>query len=47
MRRTTAWARRCLDASQDVPGALFCIVQGGTDIALRRAHVEELAACLA
>ncbi len=44
MRRTTAWARRCLDASHDVPGALFCIVQGGTDVALRRAHVEELAA---
>lgn len=44
MRRTTAWARRCLDASSDVEGALFAIVQGGTNVTLRRAHVEELAA---
>jgi queuine tRNA-ribosyltransferase len=49
-RVTTAWAKRCLEARRVVddregPGqALFGIVQGGTDAALRRAHAEELGA---
>jgi queuine tRNA-ribosyltransferase len=44
MERTTRWARRCL-ASPCPPGQLrFGIVQGGVDIALRRAHLSEIAA---
>jgi queuine tRNA-ribosyltransferase len=42
--RTTRWARRSL-ASPAAPGQLrFGIVQGGVDVALRRAHLEEIAA---
>ena len=42
-RTTTRWAARCLAAK--APGqAVFGIVQGGTDTALRVAHAEELAA---
>jgi queuine tRNA-ribosyltransferase len=42
--RTTRWARRCL-ASPVAPGQLrFGIVQGGVNIALRRSHLEEIAA---
>jgi len=42
-RTTTRWAARCLAAK--APGqAVFGIVQGGTDAALRAAHAEELAA---
>ena len=42
-RTTTRWAARCLAAK--APGqAVFGIVQGGTDTALRAAHAEELAA---
>ncbi|MDC0741523.1 tRNA guanosine(34) transglycosylase Tgt [Polyangium sp. rjm3] len=41
--RTTRWARRCLAAKRP-DQAVFGIVQGGTDPALRRAHAEELAA---
>lgn len=44
LRRTTLWARRSIAAAQDVRGALFGIVQGGTDIALRQEHLAELAA---
>lgn len=40
---TTRWARRCLAAKRP-DQALFGIVQGGTDVALRSAHAEELAA---
>ncbi|EYF02397.1 tRNA guanosine(34) transglycosylase Tgt [Chondromyces apiculatus] len=40
---TTRWARRCLAAKRP-DQALFGIVQGGTDVALRKAHAEELAA---
>jgi len=41
--RTTRWGRRCLDAR--TPGqALFAIVQGGTDVELRLAHLRELEA---
>lgn len=49
-RVTTAWARRCLDArrradEEEGPRqAVFGIVQGGTDPALRRAHADELGA---
>lgn len=43
LRRTTAWASRCLESRR--PGqALFGIVQGGVDPALRRRHAAELAA---
>jgi queuine tRNA-ribosyltransferase len=41
--RTTRWARRCLAAKRP-DQALFGIVQGGTDVALRRAHADELGA---
>jgi queuine tRNA-ribosyltransferase len=40
---TTRWGRRCLAAKRP-DQALFGIVQGGTDAALRAAHAEELAA---
>lgn len=40
--RTTRWARRCLESRRD-DQALFGIVQGGTDIELRRRHADELA----
>ncbi|MCB9709389.1 MAG: tRNA guanosine(34) transglycosylase Tgt [Myxococcales bacterium] len=44
MRRTTAWAKRSLDVP-DVPGqARFGIVQGGTHLDLRSAHLDEIAA---
>lgn len=42
-RMTTRWARRCLAAKVETQ-ALFGIVQGGTDVRLRVAHAEELAA---
>ncbi len=41
IERTTRWGARCLDARKKGQ-ALFCIVQGGTDVALREAHAEEL-----
>jgi queuine tRNA-ribosyltransferase len=42
--RTTRWARRCL-ASPSAPGQLrFGIVQGGVNIALRRSHLDDIAA---
>lgn len=44
MRRTTRWAKRCLDARSLQAGALFGIVQGGLDINLRLRHLEEIAA---
>jgi queuine tRNA-ribosyltransferase len=44
MARTTRWARRCVEAPR-APGQLrFGIVQGGTDVALRRAHLAEIGA---
>jgi queuine tRNA-ribosyltransferase len=43
MERTTRWARRCL-ATEAAPGQLrFGIVQGGTILALREAHLAEIA----
>ncbi len=44
MRRTTAWARRCLDAHTRSDQLLFGIVQGGVDPELRAAHARELTA---
>ncbi len=42
MDRTTRWARRCL-TTEPAPGQLrFGIVQGGTDLELRRAHLAEM-----
>ncbi len=43
VQRTTRWAERCLQARR-AGQALFCIVQGGTDVELRLAHAEELQA---
>ncbi|HEU4534176.1 MAG TPA: tRNA guanosine(34) transglycosylase Tgt, partial [Polyangiaceae bacterium] len=43
VRRTTRWAARCLAAKRP-DQALFGIVQGGTDVGLRRAHADELGA---
>ena len=40
-RTTTRWARRCLAAKRE-DQAVFGIVQGGTDAALRAAHADEL-----
>jgi queuine tRNA-ribosyltransferase len=44
LARTTRWLDRCVTAwgGADSPGALFGIVQGGNDEALRRAHVEAI-----
>jgi queuine tRNA-ribosyltransferase len=43
VERTTRWAVRCLE-SRRPDQALFGIVQGGTDLELRRRHARELAA---
>ncbi len=43
MARTTRWAARCLE-SRRPDQALFCIVQGGTDVELRLRHLAELQA---
>ncbi|MBL8681789.1 MAG: tRNA guanosine(34) transglycosylase Tgt [Myxococcales bacterium] len=42
MKRTTAWAKRCLDAPRGESQALFGIVQGGVHSDLRIAHMDEL-----
>ncbi len=44
VRRTTAWARRCLAASRRREGGLFGIVQGGMFPDLRRRSAEEIGA---
>ena len=44
MRRTSAWAERCLAVTRPSGQALFGIVQGGTDTDRRHAHVAELSA---
>jgi queuine tRNA-ribosyltransferase len=41
--RTTAWARRCQEASRG-PGVAFGIVQGGTDKSLRERSAREIVA---
>ena len=43
MDRTTLWARRSLAARRPGGGALFGIVQGGTDPELRARHAREIA----
>jgi len=44
MERTTRWASRCV-AAPAAPGQLrFGIVQGGTDVQMRRSHLAEIAA---
>ena len=43
VRRTSAWARRCLAAHDRPDQALFGIVQGGTFMDLRLDHAAELA----
>jgi len=43
MARTTRWARRCVEAPRADGQLRFGIVQGGTDVALRRAHLAEIA----
>jgi queuine tRNA-ribosyltransferase len=40
---TTRWARRCLEAKRP-DQAVFGIVQGSCDVALRRSHADELGA---
>ncbi len=42
--RSLRWARRCLEAHGNHPGALFAIVQGGTDPELRRRSARALCA---
>jgi queuine tRNA-ribosyltransferase len=42
VERTTRWAARCLESRADGQ-AVFGIVQGGTDVALRRQHADTLA----
>ena len=44
LRRTTAWARRCLAVEPPSGQMRFGIAQGGTYADLRRAHLEEIAA---
>ncbi|MGD8859704.1 MAG: tRNA guanosine(34) transglycosylase Tgt [Myxococcales bacterium] len=44
VRRSTAWARRCLQAPRPDGQARFGIVQGGTFDNLRMAHLQQLAA---
>ncbi len=44
VRRTTAWAARCLAASRRAEGALFGIVQGGMFPDLRRRSAAEICA---
>lgn len=44
LTRTTAWARRCLDAPRADGQALFGIVQGGIHEDLRKQHLAEIAA---
>ena len=44
MKRTTDWARRCLTVPRAEGQALFGIVQGGTHVDLRLAHMADIAA---
>jgi queuine tRNA-ribosyltransferase len=44
MKRTTAWAARCLTVPRADGQALFGIVQGGTHVDLRLAHLADIAA---
>ena len=44
MRRTTAWAERCLSTEPAEGQARFGIVQGGTELDLRMGHLQTIAA---
>lgn len=44
VRRTSQWARRCLDAKRRTDQALFGIVQGGLDHDLRKRSADDLVA---
>ncbi|MEO5769373.1 MAG: tRNA guanosine(34) transglycosylase Tgt [Polyangia bacterium] len=44
MARTTRWAARCLATPRPAGQLRFGIVQGGVDLARRRAHLAEIAA---
>ena len=44
MARTTRWAARCLETPRPAGQLRFGIVQGGVDLARRRAHLAEIAA---
>ena len=44
VRRTSHWARRCLDAKRRNDQALFGIVQGGLDQGLRKQSADDLVA---
>jgi queuine tRNA-ribosyltransferase len=44
MERTSAWAERCLQTEPAEGQARFGIVQGGTELDLRLAHLESIAA---
>jgi queuine tRNA-ribosyltransferase len=44
LERTTRWLDRCVAVERPAGQALFGIVQGGTDVALRRRHLAEVAA---
>jgi queuine tRNA-ribosyltransferase len=43
VERTVRWARRCRSAARRDEQALFAIVQGGTDVELRRQCIDALA----
>lgn len=42
MDRTTRWAERSLRDRQQSPERIFGIVQGGTDVSLRKAHAAQI-----
>lgn len=42
MDRTTRWAERSLKDRQQSPERIFGIVQGGTDVGLRKAHAAQI-----
>ncbi len=42
MQRTTRWLKRCMEAHTREDQALFGIVQGGTELDLRKQHLAEL-----
>jgi len=44
MERTSRWARRCIDARTRSDTQLFGIVQGGIDLTLRKASLDDLVA---
>jgi queuine tRNA-ribosyltransferase len=44
LRRTTLWAKRCLDAKRRDDQAMFGIVQGGFDADLRKMSAQDIAA---